>query len=68
MSTKKTSCRGQCSRRSAGQVFVVVVQCSPEAPIAGDYRGEGGRGGSIADETITDGARTTTTMERGMCR
>jgi hypothetical protein len=46
-----------------GQAVVVVVQGSPEEPIAGDDRGEGGRGGSVADETITDGARTATTTE-----
>jgi hypothetical protein len=34
-------------------IAVVVVQGLPEAPIAGDDRGEGGRGGSIADEMIT---------------
>ena len=40
---------------------------APEAPIVGDDRGEGGRGGSVADETITYGAKTTAT-ERGMRR
>ena len=49
-------------------IAVVVVQGSPEAPIAGDDRGEGGRGGSVTDETITDGARTAATTERGMRR
>jgi hypothetical protein len=34
-----------------GGAVVVVVQNSPEAPIAGDDHGEGGRGGSVADET-----------------
>jgi hypothetical protein len=38
---------------------------APEAPIVGDDRGEGGRGGSVADETTTDGARATTTTELG---
>jgi hypothetical protein len=41
-----------------GGAVVVVVHGSPEAPIAGDDCGEGGRGGSVADETITDGAMT----------
>ena len=50
-----------------GGAVVVVVHGSPEAPIAGDNRGEGGRGGSVADETITDGA-TTATTEQGMRR
>jgi hypothetical protein len=30
--------------------------------------GEGGRGGSVADATFTDGAKTTATTERGMRR
>ena len=30
-------------------------------------RWRGGRGGSVADEKITDGARTLATMERGIC-
>ena len=47
---------------------VIVVHGSPEAPIVGDDRGEGGRGRSFADETITDGAKTTATTERGMRR
>ncbi len=54
-----------------GGAVVVVVHGSPEAPIAGDDRGEGGRCGSVADETITDGATTaatTATTERGMRR
>jgi hypothetical protein len=29
---------------------------------------KGGRGGSVTDETITDGAKTMVTMERGMLR
>jgi hypothetical protein len=37
-----------------------------EARIISDDRGEGKRGGSFADETITDGAKTTAMMERGM--
>ena len=32
-----------------GGAVVVVVHGSPEAPIAGDDRGEGGRGGSVAN-------------------
>jgi hypothetical protein len=44
-----------------GGAVVVVVHGSPEAPIAGDDRGEGGQGGSVADETITDGATTAAT-------
>ena len=50
-----------------GRAVIVVVHGSPEAPIVGDDRGEGGRGGSVADETITYGAKTTAT-ERGMRR
>jgi hypothetical protein len=50
-----------------GRAVVVVVHGSPEAPIVGDERGEGGRGGSVADKTITDGAKTTATTKRGMC-
>jgi hypothetical protein len=38
-----------------GGAVVVVVHGSPEAPIAGDDHGEGGRGGSVADETTTRG-------------
>ena len=51
-----------------GGAVVVVVHGSPEAPIAGDDCGEGGRGGSVADETITDEAMTAATTERGMRR
>jgi hypothetical protein len=51
-----------------GGAVVVVVLGSPEAPIARDNRGEGGRGGSVADETIMDGATTAATTERGMRR
>jgi len=51
-----------------GRAVVVVVHGSPEAPIVGDDRGKGGRGKSVADETITDGAKTTATTERGMRR
>jgi hypothetical protein len=51
-----------------GGAVVVVVHGSPEAPIAGDDRDEGGRSGSVADETITDGATTAATTERGMRR
>ena len=51
-----------------GGAIVVVVHGSPEAPIAGDDHGEGGRGGSVADETITDGATTAATTEQGMRR
>ena len=50
-----------------GQAVVVVVHGSPEAPIVGDDRGEGGSGGSVADKKIMDGAKTTAT-ERGMRR
>jgi hypothetical protein len=50
-----------------GQAVVVVVHGLPEVPIVGDDRGEGGRGGSVADETITDGVKTTA-RERGMRR
>jgi hypothetical protein len=51
-----------------GGAVVVVVHGSPEAPIAGDDHGEGGRGGSVADETITDEATKATTTERRMRR
>ena len=34
--------------------------------IISDDRDEGKRGGSFADKTITDGAKTTATTERGM--
>jgi hypothetical protein len=49
-----------------GQAVVVVVHGSPEATIISDDRGEGKWGGSFADETITDGAKTTATTELGM--
>ena len=42
------------------------VHGSPKATIISDERGKGKGGGSVADETITDGAQTTATMERGM--
>ena len=51
-----------------GGAVIVVVHGSPEAPIAGDDRGESGRGGSSAEEKITDGATTAATTERGMRR
>jgi hypothetical protein len=51
-----------------GGAVVAVVHGSPEAPIAGDDRGKGGRGGSVADETIMDGATTAATTEQGMRR
>jgi hypothetical protein len=49
-----------------GGAVDIVVHGSPEATIIGDDRGEGKRGGSFADETITDGAKTMATTERGM--
>jgi hypothetical protein len=49
-----------------GGAIVVVVHGSPEATIISDDHGEGKRGGSFADEMITDGAKTTATTERGM--
>jgi len=49
-----------------GRAVVIVVHGSPEAMIISDYRSEGKRGGSFADETITDGAKTTAKTERGM--
>ena len=49
-----------------GQAIVVVVHGSPKAPIIGDDHGEGKRGGSIADKTITDEAKMTAKTERGM--
>ena len=36
--------------------------------IIGDDRGKGGQGRSVGDKTITDGAKTMATTERGMCR
>ena len=51
-----------------GGAVVVVVHGSPKAPIAGDDHGEGGQGGSVADETITDEATKATTTERRMRR
>ena len=50
-----------------GRAVNVVVYGSPEAPIVGEDRGEGGRGGFVADKRITDGVRTSATTERGMC-
>jgi hypothetical protein len=38
----------------------------PKATIISDDRGKGKRGGSFADKTITDGAKTTATTEQGM--
>jgi hypothetical protein len=49
-----------------GRAVVVVVHGSPEATIISNDRGEGKWGGSFADETITDGAKTTATTELGM--
>ena len=49
-----------------GRAIVVVVHGSPEATIISDDHGKGKRGGSFADEMITDGAKTTATTERGM--
>jgi len=51
-----------------GQAVVIVARSLPEAPIVGDDRGEGGRGGSVGDDWITDGARTLATTEQGICR
>ena len=51
-----------------GRAIVVIVHGLPEAPIIGDNRGEGGQARSIAYETITDGAKTMATTERGMRR
>jgi len=51
-----------------GRAVIVVVHGSPEAPIIGNDRGEGGRGGSVANKTIVDGAKTTAMTERGMRR
>ncbi len=48
--------------------MVVVIHGLPKAPVVDDDRGEGGRGGSVADEMITDGAKTMATTERGMRR
>jgi hypothetical protein len=49
-----------------GGAVVVVVHGSPKATIISDDRGKGKRGGSFADKTITDGAKTTATTEQGM--
>ncbi len=49
-----------------GRAVIVVVHGLSEARIISDDRGEGKRGGSFADETITDGAKTTAMTERGM--
>jgi hypothetical protein len=49
-----------------GRAFVVVVHGSPEAPIVGNNRGEGGWGGSVTGKTIRDGAKMTAMTERGM--
>jgi len=49
-----------------GRAVVGIVHGSPEATIISDDRGEGKRGGSVADETITDGAKTMAATERGM--
>ena len=50
-----------------GRAVVVVVHGLPKAPIVGNDRGKGGRGGSVADETIMDGAKMAAT-KRGMRR
>jgi hypothetical protein len=49
-----------------GGAVVVVVHGLPKATIISDDRGKGKRGGSFADKTITDGAKTTATTEQGM--
>ena len=51
-----------------GQAIVAVVHGLPEALIIGDNHGEGKQARSVAYETITDGAKTMATTERGMCR
>ena len=51
-----------------GRAVVAVVHGLPEAPIVSDDRGKGRWGGSVADETITDGVKMTATTERGMRR
>jgi hypothetical protein len=51
-----------------GGAVVVVVHGSPEVPITGDDRVEGGRGGSVADETLTDRATAAAPTEWGMRR
>jgi len=65
--------RQQAQRRDVqdalqGGADVVVVHGSPEAPIIGDDRGKGEWVGSVADDRITDGARTLAMTERGICR
>ncbi len=65
-STKKRRDAVEVRDALQGGAVVVVVHGSPEAPIARDDRGEGGRGGSVADETITYGATTAATTEQGM--
>ena len=41
---------------------------SPEGLIVGDNSGKGRRGGSVADKTTTDRARTPATTEQGIHR
>jgi hypothetical protein len=51
--------------------FETLCEGEPSSPLSTarpKRRGEGGRGRSVADETITDGATTAATMERGMRR
>ncbi len=51
-----------------GRVIVIIVHGLPEAPIVVNNCGEGGQGGSVADETIMYRAKTMATTERGMRR
>ena len=56
----KTLCEGKPLSSSSSSTTRPKRQ-SPETTIC-----EGGRGGSVADEMITDGSRTAATTERGM--
>ena len=51
-----------------GRAIVIIVHGLPEASIVGNNCGEGGQGGSVADETIMYRAKTMATTERGMRR
>jgi hypothetical protein len=52
----------------AGLSLTSLSDGSPEGPIVGGNRGKGRRGGSVADKTTTDRARTTAMTEQGIHR
>jgi hypothetical protein len=56
----ETLCEGKLSSSSS--------KAHPKRRSTTAARVGGGRGGSVADETITDGTRTAATTERGMRR